>query len=552
MGRLPALSAFFLKEKQNIIDLLQKVCTFDFFPLILSPKYKPLYNMRKYIVCLLLTCGMLSVSAQGPNESGTYYANANGKRGEQLKTALYHIICSKSNGGSLDEVGYNSLDEKYKITDMRPDKTLRDWYDNTTRFNWTSGGWNKEHLVPQSWFKEKSPMKSDIVHVVPTNNSSNSDRGSYPLAEVGTKSSKCTTTYCIYGTCKTPGYTGTVFEPNDEIKGDIARIYFYMATCYEDDILNWKGKTTQSTAYIVLDFDGNSKYKPYKKWYMDMLMRWAKNDPVDEVEIARNNGVREVQKNRNPFVDYPGLEEYIWGDSVNVSFNYSNYGQPSTDIPDDPDPDDPDPDDPIVVKGDTLFCESFDGCAGTGGNDNSWSGAIADGSVVCDMEGWDLGPYSGGGNKCARFGSGSKKGSATTPAITIDGDCVLRFKAAPWGTDNCSINLSVSNSNIQLETSSFGPMTAKAWNEYTTTLSGSGTFKLTFTPTSNRFFIDDVVIVKKASETATTVFSVQNKNTKKDVYTLNGSRVKRKSHGKSSHGTQKGIYIIGGKKVIVR
>ena len=281
--------------------------------------------MKKILLIAISAVFALGVFAQGPNGSNTYYKNADGLSGEGLKTALTKIIC-----GSLDAVGYNSLDEKYKITDKRADGTLRDWYDNTTKYNWTSGGWNKEHLVPQSWFKEASPMKSDIVHVVPTDSELNNTRGSDPLAEVGNKANDCPNgSYCLWGSCKTPGYSGKVFEPNDEIKGDIARIYFYMATCYEDVILNWKGKTTASTAYNVLDFSGGSKYQPFKQWYIDMLLRWAKEDPVDEIEIARNNGVKQVQNNRNPFVDYPGLEQYIWGSKKNDSFSYSNYVEPT-------------------------------------------------------------------------------------------------------------------------------------------------------------------------------------------------------------------------------
>ena len=277
--------------------------------------------MRKRLLfSVLMVTLVLMACAQAPNNTETYYANADGLSGKELKTAMHDIIRK-----SLKAVSYNSLDEKYKITDKRSDGYLRDWYDNTTNYSLNGGGWNKEHLVPQSWFKEASPMKSDIVHVVPTDIDMNSARGSLPLAEVGQKSNKCYSTYCIWGTCKTPGYSGTVFEPNDEIKGDIARIYFYMATCYENLILNWKGNSTQSTAYDVIDHNGGSQYKPYKQWYMDMLMRWSENDPVDEIEIARNEGVKQVQGNRNPFVDYPGLEDYIWGDKVDVAFSYDNY-----------------------------------------------------------------------------------------------------------------------------------------------------------------------------------------------------------------------------------
>ena len=56
-----------------------------------------------------------------------------------------------------------------------------------------------------------------------------------------------------------------------------------------------------------------------------MLMKWAKNDTVSTKEVNRNNAVYGIQKNRNPFIDYPGLEEYIWGDKKDVAFSYDHY-----------------------------------------------------------------------------------------------------------------------------------------------------------------------------------------------------------------------------------
>lgn len=161
-------------------------------------------------------------------------------------------------------------------------------------------------------------MKSDIVHVVPTDCWVNNMRSSYPLAEVATIKKYSANYYSILGTCKTEGYNGTVFEPNDEIKGDIARIYFYMATCYQDKVSNWTKGESQKVF-------GNSPYPGLRDWVLAMMMRWSKQDPVDEVETARNNAVQEVQGNRNPFVDYPGLEDYIWGSLKDKSFSYDNY-----------------------------------------------------------------------------------------------------------------------------------------------------------------------------------------------------------------------------------
>lgn len=104
--------------------------------------------------------------AQGPNGSNTYYQAANGKKGEALKTAMFYII-------NIDKAGwsYDGLKEAYKTTDKRPDGYLRDWYSNATSYTPGSAfsggtsaeglGYNREHLVPQSWFKEASPMKSE-------------------------------------------------------------------------------------------------------------------------------------------------------------------------------------------------------------------------------------------------------------------------------------------------------------------------------------------------------------------------------------------------------
>ena len=276
------------------------------------------------ICTLVLTLSM--VWAQGPNGSETYYQAANGKKGQALKTAMYGIIKTHTN------IGYDGLYEAYRATDTRPDGYVRDWYSNATHYThvvdkagtYSGEGdcYNREHSVPQSWFEKygnASKIKADIVHVLPTDGFVNNQRGNYPLAKVGTVSYQSANGYSKRGTCATPGYNGTVFEPNNEIKGDMARIYFYMATCYEEDVDDWAGNATASAV-----FDGTT-YPAFKTWYLNMLMEWSKNDPVDAVEIARNNAVKLKQGNRNPFVDYPGLEDYIWGDKKTVAFSYDNY-----------------------------------------------------------------------------------------------------------------------------------------------------------------------------------------------------------------------------------
>lgn len=281
---------------------------------------------------LLLALVVTSVWAQGPNNSGTYYQSADGKKGAALKTAFFNIIKNHT------DIGYDGLIEAYHKTDTRADGKLRDWYSNATNYTWDDrngnnregAGWNREHSVPQSWFSKSNPMKSDIVHVLPTDCYVNNRRSSYPFGEVGNATYTSNNGYSKLGSCKTSGYSGTVFEPNDEIKGDIARIYFYMVTCYEDRFTGW-------TAGSATQVFSSNKYEGLKTWCMDMMMRWSKNDPVDAVETARNNAVQEVQGNRNPYVDYPGLEEYVWGSKKEEAFSYDNYDGTGTVTPPDPD-----------------------------------------------------------------------------------------------------------------------------------------------------------------------------------------------------------------------
>jgi len=284
---------------------------------------------KKLLTAVSLLCLSLAIGfAQGPNGSEKYYQAANGKKGAALKTAMHNKIKISSAGWS-----YDGLKEAYKKTDTRADGYLRDWYSNATSYTPGSDcagsykvegdGYNREHLVPQSWFEKASPMKSDIWHVVPSDAKINGERGDKPLGEVGSSYKQSTNGYSKWGMARSGlGYTGQVFEPNDEVKGDIARAYFYMVTCYQDKISSWNA--TNAT-YV---FDGNT-YPGLTDWCLTMMMRWSALDPVDDIEIARNNVIAATQ-NRNPFIDYPGLEEYIWGDKKTVAFSYDNYDGSST------------------------------------------------------------------------------------------------------------------------------------------------------------------------------------------------------------------------------
>lgn len=261
-----------------------------------------------------------TVSAQGPNDSGTYYSEADGYCGSYLKTALGDVINSHT------ELTYSQLWECYYESDVRDDGYVWDMYSGTSNFvlgdDQASGQsityegqvYNREHTMPKSWFGSATPMYTDLTHIVPTDGYVNAKRSNYPFGETDNPTYSSENDFSLLGPSSLSGYSGTVFEPNDEYKGDFARIYFYMVTCYESVVSGWSCDMLDGTAYPA-----------FTDWALELLLQWSENDPVSEKEINRNEVVYQKQGNRNPFVDYPGIEQYIWGDMQDVVFSYSDY-----------------------------------------------------------------------------------------------------------------------------------------------------------------------------------------------------------------------------------
>ncbi len=270
--------------------------------------------------------------ATAPNESGIYYSPANGKKGAELKTALCGIIQTNT------EKDYDYLWTFFNTNDVRSDGMIWDMYSNTTSYvpggsaqgaNYSKEGdsYNREHSFPKSWFGGSiKPMYTDLHHMYPTDGFVNNKRGNYPFGEVSSPTYSSANGFNKLGPCSYSGYTGTVFEPNDEYKGDFARTYFYMVTRYEEKLKDWYDGNADGVRATI---DG-TKYPAFQSWQLNMLLKWAKNDPVSQKEINRNNAVYGIQGNRNPFIDYPGLEQYIWGSKVDDTFSYDSYTQPTT------------------------------------------------------------------------------------------------------------------------------------------------------------------------------------------------------------------------------
>jgi endonuclease I len=166
-------------------------------------------------------------------------------------------------------------------------------------YNSEADCYNREHSWPASWFNDMAPTYTDLFHIVATDGYVNNRRSNYPYGEVGT-ATWISLNGSKLGNCATPGYSGTVFEPIDEYKGDFARNYFYIATRYYGEDAGWPGS----------DMVTGSQFKP---WARAMLLVWAQQDPVSQKETDRNNAVYAIQQNRNPFIDHPEYANSIWG-----------------------------------------------------------------------------------------------------------------------------------------------------------------------------------------------------------------------------------------------
>jgi endonuclease I len=287
-------------------------------------------------IAVMLALSTESVHAQGPNGSGTYYQAADGKKGAELKTALCGVIYNRDEGGDMT-TAYKALWTHFLTTDKKENGSVWDMYSNKREMTFGddqdkgSGGttegelYNREHSFPNSWFGGKvMPMYTDLNHIYPTDKLVNSKRANYPFGETNGESFKSENGFSKMGACTYPGYSGMVFEPNDEYKGDFARTYFYMVTCYEEKLADWYNNNAETQSTL-----SETAYPGLSEWQLEMLMKWAANDPVSEKEVNRNNAVYEIQQNRNPFIDYPELERYVWGDLKDVPFSYDNYSTSS-------------------------------------------------------------------------------------------------------------------------------------------------------------------------------------------------------------------------------
>jgi hypothetical protein len=191
----------------------------------------------------------------------------------------------------------------------------------------------------------------------------------------------------------------------------------------------------------------------------------------------------------------------------------------------------------------TLFYESFNQCAGEGGNDGIWA-IKNNGTLLTDLDGWTYTKNAGfGGNQCARFGSTVNKGTATTPLFEMGEEAELTFKAAPINDETTKLTVSVQGNPTTVLGTNIFQLTAGQWTECKSTLTGAGSLKLSFTTNQNRFYIDDIRVEAKSSTGISTVS--KHISSTKHIYDLRGRNL-----GTDASALPKGVYIIDGKKVV--
>ncbi len=272
--------------------------------------------MKLKLLSITLLCYYFSF-AQIP---AGYYSTAVGT-GYTLKTQLYNII-----KGHTDK-GYAGLYDTYQNSDRdyyyENDGTVLDMYSEKPTgidpYNYSSGTtdrcgtysvegdcYNREHIIPQSTFSSSAPMVSDAHHIPPTDGKVNGIRSNYPHGNVASASTT-TLNGSKLGTSGVAGYSGTVFEPIDEFKGDIARMYFYFATRYENTV----------SGYSFPMFNGTSD-QVFTTAFLNMLLTWSAQDPVNQREIDRNNAIYARQNNRNPYIDHPEYAQLVWNPTADT------------------------------------------------------------------------------------------------------------------------------------------------------------------------------------------------------------------------------------------
>lgn len=520
--------------------------------------------MKKHL--LFLTTAIITLTAL-PSQAITrqkladYASSLKGKKKSELKDALHALMKDATT------LSYGSGNNKtwwgFYVTDKDADGYAIDRYSNERRKFTSRGsvpsGMNIEHSFPKSWWGgSENQAYRDLYNLMPSDSKANSSKSNYGMGIV--TNDKYGNGYIKVGT----GDNGmNLWQPSSEWEGDFARGYMYMATTYQN--FTWKSEGLNSLQ--------QNNWPTLQKWAYTLYLNWSRTDKVSQVEVDRNNAVSEIQGNRNLFVDYPTLCEYVWGDSTDVAFNpetaittasddtrYATYSPSGSDNGDGGDNNENGGDNGENgenngngdgngdgnIGGDTtptpegyLFYEPFDDV--TEGN-NSDNGGSSKSFENCSHISSSSTAFAAGG--AVRLGSSNKAGSITTNTIEFGGgQLTVMIDVKGWTTVEGKLDVTLTGSTKQ--TATYKATMSDDFETVTLTFNNvSANPTLTIATTSKRAFIDNIRVF---DPTATSIDSVASPTTAKSngAYTMSGQRLSKKP-------TKPGLYIVNGKKIIIR
>ena len=297
-----------------------------------------IFDPMRYIILIFVT---LSLKVHSQSDFGSsfnptygivqtnipqdYYQEANGKSSEQLKEALYQIISNhtvfpytSSSTDTWDILQLSDQDPQNHdnmilvYTGRSQDKGYRDGSGNYSQYENGNGtqnnSWNREHVWPKShgFPDEDDNAYTDVHNLKPSDRSVNSSRGTKDYDYGGSQHSEATD-------CLTDSDS---WEPSDSVKGDIARILFYMVVRYDPGY----DHNNNSFDLELVDYTTPGNNDPILG-KLSSLIQWHFDDPVDDFEINRNEVIFGFQQNRNPFIDHPNLVNFLWGENIGQSWN---------------------------------------------------------------------------------------------------------------------------------------------------------------------------------------------------------------------------------------
>ena len=284
----------------------------------------------KVLCAVLLVCCAAYVSAEDMPVG--YYNAIQGTQDSVLKATLhqiikggeryvygsttYHTTNNIKNGDTIwikgDLKAYGTW-HGFQSCDQQSDGSIWDMYSTTKRYfpikGGSAAGMDIEHSLPKSWWGgTENEAYKDLYLLNPADRVANNNKSNYPPGILN-DSNKVNNNVFFMG--KDTQWNDYAFSVIDEYKGDFARAYFYVATAYHD--MKWD---VSYSKYVT-----NTSYLTFTPYLIEVLLQWHRIDPVSEKEINRLNAISTIQHNRNPFIEYPELVEYIWGNKKGTIVN---------------------------------------------------------------------------------------------------------------------------------------------------------------------------------------------------------------------------------------